>query len=169
MYKYATNLFLIFVFILTASLDEYHKFYVSVNQIDFNESKKRVEISSRLFIDDLNLALQAQFNQKFYVGTNLEKPEELTFLKKYFQTHLNIKINQKDKEIEFLSYEIEDDVLVCYLLISKINKISTLGIQNKLLIHAIPEQQNIIHSNINEIKKSVLLTKSQPRGWFDFN
>lgn len=117
MYKYATNLFLIFVFILTASIDEYHKFYVSVNQIDFNEFKKRVEISSRLFIDDLNLALQAQFKQKFYVGTNLEKPEELIFLKKYFQTHLNIKINQKDKEIEFLSYEVEDDVLVCYLLI----------------------------------------------------
>jgi hypothetical protein len=140
-----------------------------VNQIDFNESKKRVEITSRLFIDDLNLALEAQFKKKFYVGTNLEKKEEVDLLKQYLLSNLKIKINQKEKEIEFLSHEVEDDVLICYFLIPKISKISTLEIQNKLLFNVLLEQQNIIHTHINRIKKSALLTSSRPKELLKFD
>jgi len=164
------SLFLLFsVFFLTTSAIEFHKFYVSVNQIDFNESKKRVEITSRLFIDDLNLALEAQFKKKFYVGTNLEKKEEVDLLKQYLLSNLKIKINQKEKEIEFLSHEVEDDVLICYFLIPKISKISTLEIQNKLLFNVLLEQQNIIHTHINRIKKSALLTSSRPKELLKFD
>ena len=42
----------LFLVVLLSSF-AWHKFYVSVTQIDFVPNKKRVEITSRIFIDDL--------------------------------------------------------------------------------------------------------------------
>ncbi len=41
-----------------------HKFYVSVNQVDFVPNKKALEISSRIFIDDIDLALEKKYGKK---------------------------------------------------------------------------------------------------------
>ena len=46
----------VFLIILLSSF-AWHKFYVSVTQIDFVPNKKRVEITSRIFIDDLEKAI----------------------------------------------------------------------------------------------------------------
>ena len=169
MLKPHSFLLLLSVFFLTTSHIEFHKFYVSVNQIDFNESKKRVEITSRYFIDDLNLALENKFKKKFYVGTNLEKKEEVDLLKQYLLSNMKIKINQKEKEIDFLSHEVEDDVLICYFSISKVSKISSLEIQNKMLFNVLPEQQNITNTHIHGQRKSALLTSTNPNELLKFD
>lgn len=160
---------LLIVFTSTTSHHSIHKFYVSVNQINFNESKKRIEITSRFFIDDLNLALENKHKKKIYVGTNLEKQEEVDYLKNYLQSNLQIKINQKEREIDFLSHEVEDDVLICYLLIPKVSKVNSLEIQNKTLFDVLPEQQNIIHTSVNGQKKSALLTSTKTKELLNFN
>ena len=43
-----------------------HKFYVSVTQIDYVAKKNRVEITSRIFIDDLNKVLEKKYNKKIH-------------------------------------------------------------------------------------------------------
>ncbi|NJM80000.1 MAG: hypothetical protein HC854_10950 [Flavobacterium sp.] len=44
---------IILLFCVVASFT-IHKFYVSVTQVDYIQNKNRVEITSRIFIDDLN-------------------------------------------------------------------------------------------------------------------
>lgn len=135
-----------------------HKFYVSVTQIDFVPEKKRFEITSRLFIDDLNKALTEQFKTNFYLGSNRESESQQEQLKQYFLSHFSIKINGKSKTIQFLQFEQEDDVLICYLKINDISKVTSLEINNTLLFNVIPEQQHITHTKVVNTKKSVLLT-----------
>lgn len=53
-------LLLLFTGLTSASL---HKFYVSVNQLDYVPEKKAIEITSRLFIDDMDLALEKRFGK----------------------------------------------------------------------------------------------------------
>ena len=58
---------LIFSFIMCSSF-VLHKFYVSVTQIDYVPNKKRIEITSRIFIDDLEiflLSLYKKFNNPY--------------------------------------------------------------------------------------------------------
>ena len=50
------QLLLLFAVLFLSSFSA-HKFYVSVTQIDYVPSKKRVEITSRIFIDDLEKGL----------------------------------------------------------------------------------------------------------------
>ena len=54
------------LFFLTISLSsfEMHKFYVSVTQINFAQDKKAIQITSRIFIDDLNNTLEKKHKKK---------------------------------------------------------------------------------------------------------
>jgi hypothetical protein len=50
-----------------------------------------LQITSRVFADDLNKALEKKYNKKHYIGTDKESPEDLVLLKKYFAENLTIK------------------------------------------------------------------------------
>ncbi len=152
--------FLLFlmVFSLTILSFEIHKFYVSVTQINYAQDKKTIQITSRIFIDDLNNALGKRHKKKFYIGSTKESEEEIQLLKSYINENFSIKVNSKLKQAIFLDKEIEDDVIILYHVVRDISKINTLQIKNTLLFDFLPEQQHIIHTQISGKKLSALLT-----------
>lgn len=149
------------VFVLFSSF-LLHKFYVSVTQINFVAEKKTIQITTRIFIDDLNNTLEKKHKKKFYIGSIKETSEEVDWLKKYIETNFSLKVNGKGKEIVFLDKEIEDDVLICYLVVKNVSKINSLEIKNTLLFDFLPEQQHIIHTQVLTKKQSALLTFENP-------
>ncbi|KAF2515332.1 DUF6702 family protein [Flavobacterium foetidum] len=152
--------FLAAVFVLSSGFG-FHKFYVGVFQVNYAEEKKMLQITSRIFIDDLNNAMEKKYHKKTFVGTDKETPADLDLLKKYLSEHFAIKVNGQSKIITFLSKEVEaGDVLVCYSRIKDIDKIKTLEISNSLLVDWNSEQQNITHISAFGTKKSVLFTES---------
>ena len=54
-----------FLFLAIISLSSFgvHKFYVSIYQINYNQKKQMLEITSRIFIDDLNEIFAEQEEQ----------------------------------------------------------------------------------------------------------
>lgn len=54
---------LLFIGVFSALIAFAHPFYVSITSVDYNPSKKRVEVSCRLFYDDLEVALKNQLGQ----------------------------------------------------------------------------------------------------------
>jgi len=142
-----------------------HRFYSAIFQINFEKSKKRVEITARIFIDDLNQALKKKYNKEVKLGSNKESKEDVEFLKKYLTSQVKININGKPTPLEFVSKEEENNnVTVCYLKIKEISKITTFEIENKILIDLFPEQQNIIQFQNGDKKRSLLLTSETTRG-----
>ena len=145
-----------------------HKFYVSVTQIDYVPSKKRVEITSRIFIDDLEKALTKKFNKKVNLTSTKELPEAEELIKSYLKEKIKVSINKKSQNIEFLAREVEGDVLILYTKIAISKKINTFEIYNSLLTEVYTDQQNIVHTNINSNKKSILLTNTELRSKIDY-
>ena len=134
---------------------------MGVFQVNYAQEKKMIQITSRIFIDDLNNGLEKKYHKKTFVGTEKETPEDIELLKKYLAENFIIKINGQSKPITFLSKEVEAaDVLVCYSRIKDIDKIKTLEISNTILIDWNTEQQNITHVSAFGTKKSVLFTES---------
>ena len=150
---------LIFCFILCSSF-ELHKFYVSVTQIDYVQNKKRIEITSRIFIDDLEKALTKKYQKKPNITSSNELPEAEEWIKTYVKEKIKISINKKPQVIEYLAKEVEGDVLVIYTKIAISKKINIFEIYNSLLTETFQDQQNIVHTNINSNKKSFLLTNT---------
>ena len=159
-------LFLLTLFVTLSSM-AFHKFYVSVNQIDFVPMKKALEITSRIFIDDIDLALEKKFGKKLYLGTSKESSESLDFLKKYFKEKFFIKVNGQQKEIILLGKEVEDNVLICYFTVKEVDKITSIEIKDTVLME-IYDQQHIFHTTILGTKKSLLLTSGNTQGLLNF-
>lgn len=142
-----------------------HKFYVSIYQINYNQKNKRLEITSRIFVDDLNTVLFKKYNLKMHFGEATETPEDLILMKKYILENFWIKINGQKKTINFLSKEMETNVLIGYFSVKDISNIKTFEIQNTCLLDLNPDQQNIIQTTFYEKKETLLLTSSSIKGF----
>jgi hypothetical protein len=156
------------VFFLTLTSFGFHKFYGAVYQINYAPEKEMLQITSRIFADDLNKALEKKYTKKHYLGTNKESPEDLVLLKKYLSENLIIKVNGQSKAMNFLSKEMEGDVLICYLSIKDISKLKSLEVHNAVLVDWDSEQQNITHFTILGTKQSFLFTASSTERMLKF-
>ena len=141
-----------------------HKFYVSLYQVDYAREKKMLQITSRIFIDDLNNAIDKKYGKKIQLGSENETDADLLLFKKYFSEKFTIKVNGQLKPVQFLSKEMEGDVLICYFKIKDIYKIESLEIYNAVITEGNSEQQNIMHFSILGVKNTLLFTESSPKG-----
>ena len=109
-----------FCFILISNL---HAFHVSVCEVYHNSNTHSLEISIKIFIDDLELAIQNQGNADFTLVSFNKKNVSDTPLKKYITDRFKIKINSNPIELNLVGYEINDDAVLCYFEGKKIKKI----------------------------------------------
>ncbi len=153
--------FLIGILFLSLSSFVFHKFYMGIFQVNYVAEKKMIQITSRIFVDDLNNGIEKKYHKKTYIGTEKETQADLDLLKRYLSENFSIKINGQPKTIIFLSKELEaDDVLVCFSKITGVEKLKTLEITNTILTGWNAEQQNITHISAFGTKRSVLFTES---------
>lgn len=145
-----------------------HKFYVAVFQMDYVPQKKVIQVTGRIFVDDLEATLNRKYGKKFYFGAKQELAGADEYLKKYFTEKIQVKVNGQAKALTFLGKEMEDDVLVCYYTLPAESNVKTLEVNNTTLMETFEDQQNIIHTNINRNKKSLLLTNSNRGGKLDY-
>jgi hypothetical protein len=141
-----------------------HKFYVSIYQINYAPEKKMLQITSRIFVDDLNAVLFKKYNKKTFLGEPNESPDDIVLMKKYILDTFSIKVNGQQKTINYLSNEVEGNVLICYYNIKEISKIKTLEVKNTALLELNSEQQNIMQSTIYGEKQSLLLSETKFSG-----
>lgn len=154
---------LLFLFFMLTSMTA-HKFYVSIYQITFAPEKKMLQITSRIFIDDLNAGLERYYHKRTHIGENNESPEDIELMKKYLAEHFIIKVNGQKKAINYKSKELEGNVVICYYSIKDISKITSLEIYNSALTDLNDEQQNIIQTTVYGKKQSLLLTADTVNG-----
>ena len=70
-----------------------HKYYLSLTKIDFILESKSIQITSRIFIDDIEVALNKKYGKSFKLDTNQEVEDLNSYIKKYISKLLIIKIN----------------------------------------------------------------------------
>jgi len=141
-----------------------HKFYIAIYQVNFAPSKKRIEITSRIFVDDLNAALEQRFKIKTHIGDATETADDVSKMNQYLSDHFKIKVNGVPKNLVFVSKEMESNVVVGYYKIVEVSNIKSLSIENTALMDVYTEQQNVIQSNFNGKKQSLLLTTDNSNG-----
>lgn len=141
-----------------------HKFYVALYQVNYAPEKKMLQITTRIFVDDLNASIGKKYQKKINLGSEKETDEDLIFFKKYFNEKFNIKVNGQVKPIHFISKEMEGDVLICYFSIKEIQKINSIEIYNAVITEGNSEQQNIMHFTIMGVKNTLLFTESTSKG-----
>ena len=152
-----------------SSFTVFHKYYVSVTQVDFVPQEKAVQIISRLFVDDIENVLQTNFNDTLIIAGPQEPEIVNTYLQDYFNTRFLVNINGKPTKIDFLGKEYEGDIMKCYLEISDVTQIDSFEISNKVLFDLTEDQKNIIKTKIDGKQSSFILDVNSYKKVLNFN
>ncbi|MEM6894279.1 MAG: DUF6702 family protein [Bacteroidota bacterium] len=172
--KLKTEMVWVFCLIMAVSasfgFSEAHKFYVSVTNFKYIEEEQAFQITSRIFIDDLDDVLAERYGLEMYLDTPDEKEVSDKYIKKYFQTKFSVALNGEVVACKFLGKRYENDVAICYLEVSNVDlkEIQKLSITNEVLTDLFDEQQNIVHVKWGKSKKSFVLTKYNNKGMLNF-
>jgi hypothetical protein len=156
--------FLLLLFIIPLCSFSVHKYYLSLTQIKFKPEATSVQVIINVFMDDIELALNKDYNIDLQLTTKKELPNNDVYFEKYLRDKLQFTIDGTQKKFIYIGKEYENDLVYFYLEIENINQVKTIKINNKILIKHFPDQQNLVKTTIGKTNKSVLLNKDEPFG-----
>jgi hypothetical protein len=145
-----------------------HPFYVSVIDINHNTKDAAVEISIRIFTQDLEATLQK------YSATKLDiaHPTNNALLDKqisnYIDQKLQLKLNGQPMTMKYLGHEIQMESVWIYAEIPKVTQLKKLEVNCNLLFDFQTLQSNIFHVKSNGQEKSYKLDYPKNSTSFEF-
>lgn len=146
----------------------FHPFYISLTEIKYNAKEAGLEISQKVFWDDLEVELTEYSGGKI----NFLKPQDKgnldKILQQYFLQKNEISVNGKKIKLEYLGYEIEEDAAWIYMEARQIPRPQKVEIRNSILHKHFESQQNIINFYLNKNPKSLILLKGKDSGILTF-
>jgi len=143
-----------------------HKFYVSVTNVGYSEKDDALQITSRIFIDDLEAILLERYDVIAKLDTENESAVADEYLEKYLRKKFQIEVNGETVSYEVIGRKYDADVCIFYIEVANLNfpAVESIQIQNEVLTDLFDEQQNVVHFKINGKKKSFVLLKSDTKG-----
>ncbi len=144
-------------FILSFFLTALHPFFVSVIDIKHNVKDKTIEISTKVFVDDLEAVLKKNYNVSSDLSKSLNDPSVNNFVANYLQKKLQLTINDKLKTIKYIGYEVQKESVWIYAEIDDVPTLKKLNINCNLLYDYQEKQMNIFNIKANGGEKNYKL------------
>lgn len=145
-----------------------HPFYVSICEIDHNSEAGTLEITLRVFTDDLETALEENSTERFRLGSEKEFAGADDSIAAYLEQNLGVKVDGVMVNFSYLGKEVELETTWCYLEINGITAVGEIYVKNAVFLAQFEGQTNLIHINIDGQKKSMLLQKGNSDGTLHF-
>ena len=147
-----------------------HKFYVSVTNMNYSEKDDSFQVTTRIFIDDLEDLLKERYGIDANLATGDESPSSDRYIERYLRTKLLVYLDGKPTYYTFLGKKYDNDVVICYMEIPEVdlNNLKRMEIENELLTDLFDEQKNVVHVKWKDNKRSFVMIKSNAKGVLNF-
>lgn len=144
-----------------------HPFHLSICEIEYQPQSQSLQISCRIFLDDLEIALKKKNNVENYFESR-SQPQVNKDLSVFIKDFFTIAVNGNERSAQYLGYEIEDNVVWCYLEINKVTSLQNIDIGYTILLDTFDDQINLAHVRYGEKVKSLRFQKGKTRGTISF-
>jgi len=135
-----------------------HDFYVSIAEIDYNEGTKSLEISLKVFADDLEKVIEDQKGLKLNIGEINEDAKSGEYMTEYLKEHFIITVDGKEKTLEYLGHEMEKrDAVWTFFEVFDVDNPGNIEIENSILVDEYEGQQNIVYFGKSEGRPYTLM------------
>lgn len=139
-----------------------HKFYVSTTIIHQNTISQSLEITIKLFSDDLENALQQFTEEPIRLGDEREHSETEEWLQNYLQSCFSLHFNDRPVVLNYIGKEVEYDLTYVYFELLNIPEFNILNIKNEILFDQFEDQVNIVHLRIDGWEQTLMFDKQRP-------
>lgn len=147
----------------TGLTEKVHPFHISVTEIKDNREERAIQMTVRLFLDDLEQGLR-EFSENGEL--DIYNREDSVYinevLEKYILANLSL-TTKKPLQLQYLGFEYDSDVLWCYVEAVKVKPFTELTIENSILISTYEDQENLVHVRKNNKVKSLRMSNTIDR------
>ncbi len=158
-----------FLFVSLFSITAFkHPFYLGVVDLKYNPSEKSIQGSVKLFTNDFENALKKIYKQPIDLINSGNKEAIKKIIIDYITKHFYLKVNGELKTISIIGYEKEEEAIFTYIEIKNCAIPKTIDVENNLLYDYLKDQMNIVHFELNGIKKSVKVNNPEKKIVFTF-
>lgn len=154
--------------VFLTSVEAYHPFYVSVTEINHNNQDKTLEISCKIFLDDMEGVLKQNYKTNVDLTDEKKQAEHNKFISDYISKHLAITTDGKGSKLNFIGFEKDKESVWCYFEAANIPSLKKLDITNSILQDYTDKQINIMHITVNGNRKSYKLDYPNKQASFSF-
>ncbi|MEO1438384.1 MAG: DUF6702 family protein, partial [Bacteroidota bacterium] len=134
----------------------------------YNEQTGALEMSLKVFTDDLEEAVKTSSNTDLFLDTQKERSSADSLIGLYLEQQVQFEVDGQALNINFLGKEYEADGTWLYIEIPCKKPTKALTVRNYVFMELFDDQQNIIHLAIDNQTKSFILHKghkSQTINW----
>ena len=146
----------------------YHPFYVSVIEVQHNAQDKTLEISCRIFSDDLEATLKKNFGTAVDLSAEKDKAGIDKMIPAYISRTLHLTVDGKPVALQYIGYEKDKESAYCYFEAAGVTAVKKMGIETSLLHDLTEDQINILHVTVNGKRQSSKLNFPQRASSFQF-
>ncbi|MGN6508097.1 MAG: DUF6702 family protein [Chitinophaga sp.] len=144
-----------------------HPFYMSVTEIRYNQPRKSLEVSCRIFTDDLENALKKYNHTSLDLTKPKDRPAADTMIARYLRRHFSLSADGKALPLQYLGYQISEDAVWCFLEHAPMAPFKHLDIHNDVLYAEHDTQGHMIHLIVNDRRKSTKIDNPKAAASFD--
>jgi hypothetical protein len=145
-----------------------HPFYIAVTEINLNTSDKTLEVSCKMFADDLEQIIEKNNHAQLDISSGKDKANFDKYIAAYVKNHLGLAIDGKASNLSYLGFEKEKESAYCYFQVENISSLKKLDVIDSLLQDFTSDQINIIHVTVNGKRQSTKLDYPEKNASFSF-
>jgi hypothetical protein len=133
-----------------------HPVHVSRTEINISDVDKAVQVSARIYTDDLELALKQKFKKAIKLHIANEQSDADKLLLNYINDKFQLVVDGKPVTLTMIGKEQSEDYLAtwCYLESSLKNTPKTIDVTNHILQDLYDDQKNMVEVSINGRRKN---------------
>lgn len=145
-----------------------HPLHLATVEIDHNATDKTLEITCKTFWDDFESVLTKLNKSRVDLTSDKAIADNNKKIFDYIKSHLQITVDGKPVQLNFVGYEKEDVVVYSYLQVDNISSVKKVTIVNSIMHDMFDDQVEIIHMIVNGNRKSTKLDYPEKNAEFSF-
>ena len=147
----------------------FHPLHVSICEIDHDQKRNTLEITARVFVDDLEAEIRSETGiSDLDIIYDLDQEKRDLQLQQYFEKHLVVSLSGRESSIKYLGSEEESGAMFCYLEIANVEALGNIRVKYDVLLDFYDDQVNLVHISQGDKVKSLKMDPGTPEGEMDF-
>ena len=152
----------------TQTAGNFHPFYVSVTEINHNAKEQAIEVSCKIFADDMEEVLRKNYKVAVDLTNSKQQAQNDKLITDYVSRHLSFSADGKALHLKYIGFEKESESVYCYFEMTGISSLKKLEVTNSILQDLTDKQINIMHVVVNGNRKSYKLDFPHKQANFQF-
>ncbi|GAA3940195.1 hypothetical protein GCM10022209_39130 [Chitinophaga oryziterrae] len=128
-----------------------------MTEIKHDAATNELQISSRIFADDLENVLKKQSRRAVDIIHPANRTQTDSLIAAYVSKHLVITVDGKAVKLHYIGYKIEEEAAWCFLEAENIKPFKQVHVKDDILYAEHPNQINMIHVILHDERKSTKL------------